>query len=134
MSKSTNCVSVSCDRCGHQEFLYSLQHAENVGWGIDTKIDEDTFDLCPKCNNVWNAVVGKFLNNQEEMDENSIKIQKALDVAYSHGQTAGDHHKAWVIDQMVRRLLGDDYAEWIKEYKHEDRDDNAYTWDEGVAP
>jgi hypothetical protein len=101
---------------------------------MDVIIDEDTFDLCPKCSDEWHRVADNFLNGRKEEDKNSIAISKALDVAYSHGQTDGDHHKAWVIDQMVRRLLGDNYGEWIREYKHEDGDDNAYTWDEGIAP
>lgn len=132
MSKSTNCVSVACDHCGHHEFLYSLQHAENVGWEMDVKIDEDILDLCPKCSAKWHKIADNFLNNKEE-DENYIKITNTLEVAYNHGQTDGAHHKAWVIDQMVRRLLGDDYDEWIKEYKYEDGVE-SYAWDEGIAP
>jgi hypothetical protein len=31
-------------------------------------------------------------------------VQRALAFAVRHGQTDGDHHKAWVIDQIVRAL------------------------------
>jgi hypothetical protein len=42
----------------------------------------------------------------------------------------GEHHKQWLIDQMVRVILGEDgYRQW--------RLDNGETyddWDEGIAP
>lgn len=134
MAKTKDCVHVSCDHCGHGEFFSSLRYAENVGWVFDVNIDEGSFDLCPKCNIEWDKLVHNFLYGRKEEDKNSIAISKTLDVAYSYGQTDGAHHKAWVIDQMVRRLLGDGYEEWIKKYKHEDGDDDAYSWDEGIAP
>lgn len=34
------------------------------------------------------------------------RIAKALDFAVRYGGIDGDHHKAWVIDQMVRALTG----------------------------
>lgn len=39
-------------------------------------------------------------------DELWNRIREALDVAINYGQTDGDHHKLWVIDQMVRHLTG----------------------------
>ena len=38
----------------------------------------------------------------------------------------GEHHRVWVIDQMVRMLAGDNYEQWVLER----RDD----WDTGIAP
>jgi hypothetical protein len=58
------------------------------------------------------------------------RIQAALDIAYRYGQIDGHHHKAWVIDQMVRALLDEDaYTQWVLEYEGED-----YDWDTGIAP
>ncbi len=34
------------------------------------------------------------------------KIEKAIEFAVKYGGIDGDHHKAWVIDQMVRALTG----------------------------
>ena len=67
------------------------------------------------------------------------RIINALSLAFQYGQTDGDHHKAWVIDQMVRALHGldegndfnDAYGEWVADYEG---DDGEYTWDTGVAP
>lgn len=62
------------------------------------------------------------------------RINEALDLASQYAQIDGAHHKMWVIDQMVRALTGDGYAEWVKDYCEEDGDPNAYEWDEGIAP
>jgi hypothetical protein len=58
------------------------------------------------------------------------RIEDALDLAWQYGQIDGGHHKMWVIDQMVRVLLGDEYEKWVKEYE----DDDEYEWDVGIAP
>ena len=53
----------------------------------------------------------------------------ALDVAFQYGQIDGDHHKAWVIDQMVREITGDAYSDWIAAAVSD-----GHTWDAGVPP
>lgn len=58
------------------------------------------------------------------------KINAALTYAWMHGQTDEAHHKAWVIDQMVRALLGDGYKKWVADY----RANGKYSWDKGIAP
>lgn len=56
--------------------------------------------------------------------------EQALDCAFRYGQIQGDHHRAWVIDQMVRALTGAKYSGWVKEYEN----DGEYGWDTGIAP
>lgn len=58
------------------------------------------------------------------------RIEDALDLAWQYGQIDGGHHKMWVIDQMVRVLLGDEYEKWVQEYEGDDE----YEWDVGIAP
>lgn len=67
--------------------------------------------------------------------DESKRIEKALDIAWSYGQIDGSHHKMWVIDQMVRTLCGseDEYKEWIADYETSD-DDSYYEWDKGIEP
>jgi hypothetical protein len=61
-----------------------------------------------------------------ERDQWEVKFNFALDYARRYGTIDGDHHKMWVIDQMVRSLLGSiGYAEWRKENPE---------WSEGIAP
>jgi hypothetical protein len=72
-------------------------------------------------------------------DEHAKRIGEALDIAFRYSQIDGDHHKAWVIDQMVRKLTKDHYNDWIKNYKGKYIKDDQYEgpeydWNEGIAP
>lgn len=67
--------------------------------------------------------------------ELSARIESAAEVALCYGQIDGAHHKTWVIDQMLRRLLGSRYAAAIAKYEAADDDpDEDYEWDCGCAP
>ena len=56
----------------------------------------------------------------------------AADVATKYGMIGGEHHKQWVIDQMLRMMLGDkDYDAWVK---HMNSFEDHPAWDVGVAP
>ena len=63
------------------------------------------------------------------------RIEKALDFAWCYGQIDGDHHKTWVIDQMVRALCGseEEYKKWVEKYENPDGED-YWEWDCGIAP
>lgn len=68
------------------------------------------------------------------------QIDKALEIAWRYSQIDGAHHKAWVIDQMVRALCGREevYKEFISEYTKPFvsplSENDHYNWDEGIAP
>ena len=62
------------------------------------------------------------------------RIKAALDLAWKYGAIDGDHHKAWVIDQMVRVLVGDGYDDWVSEWQRGDDGPHTYEWDRGIAP
>lgn len=72
------------------------------------------------------------LNMLKEKDK---EIEKALEIAFQYGQIDGDHHKTWVIDQMVRILTGDKYNEFVKEYEtDEETGEKEWSWKNGIAP
>ena len=58
------------------------------------------------------------------------KIVEALEFAEKYGRTDGAHHKAWVIDQMVRALTGADYVEFVRNHDK----NNGQQWDCGTPP
>lgn len=58
------------------------------------------------------------------------RIRMAVTFAESYGQIDGSHHRVWVIDQMVRSLLENDYDAWVETYE----EDGEYEWDTGIAP
>lgn len=62
--------------------------------------------------------------------EHGNASERALAVALRYGQRDGDHHKAWVIDQMVRLLAGAAYGPLIRAFEQ----GGEYEWDEGIVP
>lgn len=62
------------------------------------------------------------------------RVDAALEVAISFGGIDGAHHKDWVIDQMVRELAGDGYAQLIKDACAGEDGPDTYAWEEGIAP
>lgn len=64
------------------------------------------------------------------MKDIGMRITDALYVASCYAGIDGDHHKAWVIDQMVRHLTGDNYDGWVRVYES----GGTYKWDTGIAP
>jgi hypothetical protein len=65
---------------------------------------------------------------------NEARIEAAIELAVRYGGIDGDHHKAWVIDQMVRALAGERYAAIVTEAKAGEDGPDTYGWDEGIAP
>ena len=62
------------------------------------------------------------------------RIKAALEVAKRYGQTDEGHHKAWVIDQMVRALTEGDYEDWVFRVTVLDGKIHYAEWDTGIAP
>lgn len=97
------------------------------------------FTLLPEQIELWRKnintpiAVGILIKNATE---SATRIDGALELARSHGQTDGDHHKLWVIDQMVRALLGDEasYTQWVADYCNGEDGADTYAWDTGIAP
>lgn len=64
---------------------------------------------------------------------NDERIKAALSIAeLSAGD--GDHHKTWIVDQMVRVLTGSEYEAWIESFCQGEDGPNTYRWDVGIAP
>lgn len=59
------------------------------------------------------------------------RIDRAVDLAEQYGMIDGGHHKQWVIDQMIRALLGDAYKDWVDEMNS---DEGYEPWNTGIAP
>lgn len=67
-------------------------------------------------------------------DAKDDRIERAIELAVACGGIDGDHHKAWVIDQMVRLLAGDDYDRIVEEARAGEDGPDTYEWDCGIAP
>ncbi|MAH49465.1 hypothetical protein CMI37_26820 [Candidatus Pacearchaeota archaeon] len=61
------------------------------------------------------------------------RIGEAVELIGRYGGIDEVHHKQWVLDQVLRNLLGPEgYKEWRQEYDSEGEYEDA--WDEGIAP
>ena len=66
------------------------------------------------------------------------RVDKALELADSYAQIDRSDHKLWVIDQMVRALLGSDsaYEAWVDMHCGGTNEDGErdYAWETGTPP
>ena len=62
------------------------------------------------------------------------QIDQAIEIAVKYGSIDGDHHKAWVIDQMVRILAGDNYEQIVKDACDGKYGPDTYNWEVGIPP
>jgi hypothetical protein len=62
------------------------------------------------------------------------RIELAIQLALDYGQIDGHHHKMWVIDQMLRVLVGDRYKQVVTDYCSGEDGPETYEWYEGIAP
>lgn len=70
-------------------------------------------------------------NKLLERLERGTSHERAAAIALRYGTAEGEHHKQWVIDQMLRIIAGMAYPEIINVFN-----DNADSekWDTGIAP
>ena len=82
------------------------------------------------------AMAAELASLRAELEQMKAATDKALELALRYGGIDGDHHKAWVIDQMVRALLvtEPEYTQWVKDACDGEDGPNTYEWDTGVIP
>lgn len=64
-------------------------------------------------------------------------IEDALALIVQYGSIEGDHHKQWVLDQVVRTLLDHNdaaYRKWVELFNDGEGGPETYRWDTGVEP
>lgn len=127
-----------------QQIIKNAQNAVKVVNELETKLAEKDKELAHwKSNHADMVARNKILTQrpdlptnrikaydelvrlQGELDKAEVRIQKALQLAIEDGPCDGEHHKTWVIDQMVRALTGHDYKKFISKVKN---------WDVGLVP
>ena len=99
------------------------------------------FERCPSCDALVDTE-SSMLPSYDcctpalELETLQERADHALAIAFDHGGGDEAHHKAWVIDQMVRALLPgeDEYTEWVRARRDGEDGPETYAWDEGIAP
>lgn len=82
---------------------------------------------CQRCINDLIACGANTLSLLDLMEDIRGEVRG---LARGYGAVEGSHHKAWVIDQIVRSVLGDEYEDWTNWY----RTSAGTAWDKGIAP
>ena len=62
------------------------------------------------------------------------RINNAIGLAVQYGGIEGDSHKAWVINGMVRALVGEEYNRIVAEACNGEDGPNTDDWDTGISP
>ena len=102
---------------------------ENLLDNYENAIYGKVFPITPSMHQL-HLLLDYIANLEQQCKKQKEVIDKVRNIAYEYGQIDGAHHKTWVIDQMIRELLGTEYDNFIKEYE----EDGEYTWDIGIAP
>lgn len=62
------------------------------------------------------------------------KLDKIQDLIEEFGEVDGDHHKKWLLDQIMRIIQGSNYRKWVRDYCKGEDGPHTYDWDIGIAP
>lgn len=118
---------------GNRMLAYFIVVRDQLNWSILACHDLSE-DLEPKAENTpAPAAVEASAKTQEPMDA----IQRrdaALNLAHRFGGFEKAHNKAWLIDQMVRVLSGDEYEAWVTVQKAGEDGPDTYHWEKGIRP
>lgn len=70
-----------------------------------------------------------FTKGRYEMGK-KVDVDKVSEFILRYGSIDGDHHKTWVLDQVLRMINTEGgYKKRVAEYRAD-----GYGWDEGIAP
>jgi len=70
----------------------------------------------------------------ERFTEQERPSSDAIDCAYLYAMIDNVDNKQWVIDQMLRSLLGYDYDGWVERYNIEADKIEYPRWEAGIPP
>lgn len=82
----------------------------------------------------YKIVLGLIQKLEDTIKTRDTMIEQILDLIFQYGQIGGEHHKMWIIDQIVRILTVDKYDDWVKNYSYDTKTGDTYTWNIGIAP
>lgn len=128
------------------------QHAKGVGWGTimepailrddNTLFHDNSFDKEIVAN--VECAIESYLENENRIASmipgchNATRLEhrvmEALELIERYGTIDGDHHKQWVIDQIARKLTGDNYELFRAGFVEKDEDELYDAWEEGCPP
>lgn len=102
---------------------------------MNTKCHDGLCGTCPWCSAAQRQRA-LFDAEQRQREEATIeaRVKSAIDIIVRFGGIAGDHHKAWVLDQVVRILAAKAYPAVVAEARAGEDGPETYDWDVGIPP
>jgi hypothetical protein len=120
-------VCVARDKDGIWKYYEGIPVTNEQGWdgvGVTIKLHEIT-DNIP-----WKHSLTLPIRLQNV----GQRVSQVKEIITAYGCIDGGHHKQWLLDQVIRILTGDEYAQWVEDYQDGVEGPNTYEWDEGIAP
>ena len=64
------------------------------------------------------------------------KDQTILNLIFRYGGIDGEHHKQWLLNEIVRTTTEteEEYEQWVDKYEDGENGSQTYFWDIGIAP
>lgn len=61
--------------------------------------------------------------------------EEILELIQQYGGIAGEHHKQWLLNEIVKVFLGEDgYMQWVAKQENGIHGPATFEWDRGIAP
>jgi len=79
----------------------------------------------------WAAFLPYLPSDPEEARSNGAQI---LELLHLHGQLPGSGEQQWLVDQILRRLTGDSYEEFIEAWSLDEDFGMSFDWSAGTPP
>jgi len=79
----------------------------------------------------WSAFLPYLPSDPEVARSNGAQI---LELLHLHGQLPGSGEQQWLVDQILRRLTGDSYEEFIEAWSVDEDFGMSFDWSSGTPP
>lgn len=76
----------------------------------------------------------RLIENDGETRLTADGKAEALELLFRYGQLKDSREKDWLIDQVVRRLAGNHYEDFVDIYSFDEDFGNSYSWSQGESP
>ena len=143
--------SLTCTKITLNETLDSANPEESLGFTSGNFCKDCFPEFCKYAGQYYHdkTHLGKRKTSEESASPGTTKRKrikegnndrKILDLIGQYGGVDGSHHKQWVLDQIVRTILGEQeaYKIWVNCYNNvvnSDGEEEEYDeWDTGIAP
>lgn len=70
----------------------------------------------------------------EESEDARANSARVLELLFLQGQLPGSSEQQWLVDQILRRLTGDGYEDFVEAWSVDEDFGLSFTWSQGKEP